>query len=67
MKRNPRCRELLEEAVAFHLLPDRRHEMRNHRTRPRKASGKEEEEGVSFELELVLIAYRLPHFRSLFF
>ena len=39
VKENPKCRELLQEAVAFHLLPDRRHEMRNHRTRPRKSSG----------------------------
>jgi len=39
IRENSRCRDLLDEAVAFHLLPDRRHEMRNSRTKPRKASG----------------------------
>jgi len=39
VKENLKCRRLLDEAVSYHLLPDRRHEMRNHRTKPRKASG----------------------------
>jgi len=39
IKQNLQCRQLLDEAVAFHLLPDRRHEMKNQRTKPRKSSG----------------------------
>ena len=33
------CRGLIEEAKTFHLLTDRRSELRSPRTRPRKASG----------------------------
>ena len=33
------CRKLVEEAKTYHLLLDRRAEMRSPRTRPRKASG----------------------------
>jgi hypothetical protein len=34
-----KCRQLVEEAKIYHLLPDRRCELRSARTRPRKASG----------------------------
>lgn len=36
---SPACLCLLEEAKTFHLLPDRRHQLRSPRTRPRKSFG----------------------------
>ncbi len=37
---SPDCQQLLDEAKTFHLLTDRRAELRSPRTRPRKASGR---------------------------
>ncbi|XP_067128423.1 kelch-like protein 20 [Centruroides vittatus] len=36
---SPECRELLEEAKTYHLLPDRRHELSSPRSKPRKSMG----------------------------
>ena len=36
---SPKCSKLLDEAKTYHLLTDRRAELRSPRTRPRKASG----------------------------
>lgn len=39
VKNSAKCRKLLEEAKTYHLLADRRSELRSSRTRPRKSSG----------------------------
>lgn len=35
---DPACQKLIMEAMKWHLLPERRLQMANHRTRPRKAT-----------------------------
>lgn len=35
----PKCHDLIQEAITYHLLQDRRHELRSPRTRPRKSTG----------------------------
>lgn len=35
---DPVCQKLIMEAMKWHLLPERRHQMANNRTRPRKAT-----------------------------
>ena len=45
---SPACRQLVDEAKTYHLLQDRRAELRTPRTRPRKASGEAENMDLGF-------------------
>ena len=39
VRNSPKCRQLLKEAIEYHLLEDRRSELQSSRTRPRNTSG----------------------------